>query len=389
MKTHHLRQTLAVVTATVLALLGTSLLLIASVGSLEADAIVFAVVSVVIVLAAAGFVLRSPSNAVTWVLYMAVAFLTTGFAALMVFEALAAADNNAARVAFLLSFTGWWPVIVMLGVAFPLLFPTGRILTSRWRWVAWLASLSIAALALQHAYAGLTMPLSEMASCDGCEGQGTILDSLASVGQAGIVVSVVGAVISLGVRWQRARGSERQQIKWLLFAFSILAIGVVLEITAESTLSLALLVVGLLFLPVSIVIAITRYHLYDIDRIVSRTVTYTVVIGLLALVFGAAVWAVTQILPATDNDLVIVAATLGAAALFHPLRIRIQRLVDRRFNRSRYDAQLVAEKFTARIRDEVDPEKISDGWIDVVTETMQPQAIGVWVKDPERVRSPR
>ncbi|MGH8949070.1 MAG: hypothetical protein ACRDXF_09460, partial [Acidimicrobiia bacterium] len=132
--------------------------------------------------------------------------------------------------------------------------------------------------------------------------------------------------------------------------------------------------------PVSIAVAITRYRLYEIDRLVSRTVSYLLVVGLLAAVFIGAVTAAGSLLQ-TDSDLAIAASTLAVAALFNPLRRRVQVWVDRRFNRSRYDASKVMDGFSGSLRDEVDPDRVVEGWVGVVSATMQPASAGVWVRE--------
>jgi hypothetical protein len=136
--------------------------------------------------------------------------------------------------------------------------------------------------------------------------------------------------------------------------------------------------VTMIFFPLSFGVAVFRYRLYDIDRIVSRTVSYGLVAGLLALVFyGVALLA--SLFP-TDSDLVIAASTLAVAALFNPLRKRIQARVDRRFNRSRSDMVRVIDQFSGSLRDQVDPDQVIDGWAGVVNETMQPSELGVWIR---------
>ena len=132
--------------------------------------------------------------------------------------------------------------------------------------------------------------------------------------------------------------------------------------------------------PVSIAVAITRYRLYEIDRLVSRTVSYLLVVGLLAAGFIGAVTAAGSLLQ-TDSDLAVAASTLAVAALFNPLRKRVQDWVDRRFNRSRYDAQKVMDSFSGSLRDQVDPDRVVEGWVGVVSTTMQPAAAGVWVRE--------
>ena len=132
--------------------------------------------------------------------------------------------------------------------------------------------------------------------------------------------------------------------------------------------------------PVSIAVAITRYRLYEIDRLVSRTVSYLLVVGLLAAVFIGAVTAAGSLLQ-TESDLAVAASTLAVAALFNPLRKRVQDWVDRRFNRSRFDASKVMDGFSGSLRDEVDPDRVVEGWVGVVSATMQPAAAGVWVRE--------
>lgn len=127
-------------------------------------------------------------------------------------------------------------------------------------------------------------------------------------------------------------------------------------------------------------IAVFKYRLYEIDRILSRTVTYALVIGLLGSVFSVVVVWVPSLLDLGDSPLLVAAATLGVAALFNPLRRRVQGLVDRRFNRSRYDTERVMHEFAGTLRDRVDPQVVVDGWVGVVSETMQPDSVGVWLR---------
>jgi hypothetical protein len=146
--------------------------------------------------------------------------------------------------------------------------------------------------------------------------------------------------------------------------------------TVVGTLASIVLTIGI---PVTIGIAITRYRLYEIDRIISRTVGYVIVIVLLGAVYFAAIAASTAILP-SDSPLAVAASTLAVAALFNPLRRRVQSWVDRRFNRSRYDAEHVMDQFAGTLRDEVDQDRIVDGWVGIVTRTMAPTGVGLWVR---------
>jgi hypothetical protein len=132
--------------------------------------------------------------------------------------------------------------------------------------------------------------------------------------------------------------------------------------------------------PVSLGVSISRYRLYDMGRLVSRTVSYALVLGLLAVVVLGLVTLLATFLP-SDDPLVVAVSTLAAAALFNPVRRRVQGIIDRRFNRSRYDAQRVIGSFTETLQDQVDPEEVVDGWVEVVEDTMQPSAVGFWVKE--------
>jgi len=132
--------------------------------------------------------------------------------------------------------------------------------------------------------------------------------------------------------------------------------------------------------PIAIGLAVLRYRLYEIDRIISRTVSYAVVVGLLGLVFFGVVTLLTSLLPA-ESDLVVAGSTLAVAALFNPVRRRVHAWVDRRFNRSRYDAQKVMDDFAGSLRDRVDPDGVVEGWVGAVSETMQPTTVAVWVRE--------
>jgi hypothetical protein len=133
-------------------------------------------------------------------------------------------------------------------------------------------------------------------------------------------------------------------------------------------------------IPLSVAVAILRYRLYDIDRVISRTMSYVIVIVLLALVYALGVTGLTTLLD-TDSPLVVAGSTLAVAALFNPVRRRIQDVIDRRFNRARYDAQNVMDRFAGTLRDRLDVNELSVGWRDVVTETMEPTAVSVWIRE--------
>ncbi len=217
------------------------------------------------------------------------------------------------------------------------------------------------------------------------------LDSVASLitGERGflaVVALVLAAVVMVVVRMRRSVGVERLQYRWLLmgaliFTF-IIAVGN-LGIVSEDSSADLLWLLGGAAIPGAIGIAILRYRLYEIDRILSRTVSYTVLVALLAGAFFGAVTLLTSIVE-SESDLVTAAATLLVASLFNPMRKRVQAWVDRRFNRSRYDAQRVMDHFAESLRDQVDSDEVVTGWVGVVNETMQPAAVGVWIRSGAR-----
>ena len=195
-------------------------------------------------------------------------------------------------------------------------------------------------------------------------------------------VSVIPATLSVVARYRRSGMVERQQIKWLLTATSLLAVAYVVGAMSDDSNQTVWWVISLAVaaIPISILFAVLRYRLYDIDRILSRTVSYVVVIGVLAGVYLLALTAMTNFLP-SDSSLSVAASTLAVAALFNPLRRRVQAWVERRFNRSRYDAQQVMERFSGSLRQDLDPDTVVTGWVGVVSETMQPVSAAVWIRN--------
>ena len=272
-----------------------------------------------------------------------------------------------------------WLVIVWLVLVFPSgAYPGRGERITGWILVAFGAATSIA-FALDPAQmedTGLPSPLAihdvgDAASVLTGDGGFTMLAAILLV-----------AVALMVVRWRRSAGVERFQYRWLFLGsmvFLLIVAAANLELIPEDGLVPLVWLVAGGAIPAAIGIAVLRYRLYDIDRIVSRTASYVVVVGLLAAVFFGVVTATSTLLD-TSDDLVIAASTLAVAALFNPVRKRVQGWVDRRFNRARYDAQRVMEGFTGSLRDQIDPVGVVEGWVGVVSETMQPASAGVWVR---------
>lgn len=253
--------------------------------------------------------------------------------------------------------------LLVLLAAILLLFPSGRLPSRRWL----VASSALAAAT------GVWLAVDVF----------SIFES-ENLSWAVYFVTSTAVLTSSAVRlvrdYRKAVGQTRQQLKWLAW---VLAIGgglLLLSMIQVPPLQSANQLAGVLLLvggPIAIGLAVTRYRLYDVDRIISRTVSYTLVVVVLAgVVAGVSALVGTRF----DSPLIVAATTLGVAAVFNPLRARTQRWVDRRFNRSKYDHERVVEQFTSSIRDGIDVDGLVRGWVDVVAETMQPRGIGVWTR---------
>ena len=224
---------------------------------------------------------------------------------------------------------------------------------------------------------------------------GSIGDLLSLAGTVAVIVMIAVvflAMASLVVRYRRAVGVERQQLKWFAAVIAIagpaLAIAILTSGTTSGTIAdvsgatWGIAVISLALLPVAIGIAILRYRLYEIDRLISRTIGYATVTGVLVVVFAAAILLFQAVLaPLTGGNTVSVAAsTLVVAALFQPLRRRVQSRVDRRFNRARYDAERIVAAFAGRLRDEVDLGQLRTEITAAVDHTVQPIAVSLWLR---------
>jgi hypothetical protein len=286
----------------------------------------------------------------------------------------------------------WLGWIVALGTLV-LWYPTGEVPSRRWLWLQWLGFLLVALTVITYTF-------TEQICVDG---EGTCLAWVENpIGISGVPNPEYGwlagplfslyplfmgaALWSLFTRYRRAGTVERLQLKWFLLACLSFVAALSTEFVFEALgYPEAPLVVdvwidlSLVSIPVAATLAILRYRLFEIDRIISRTVTYAIVIVLLALVYVLGVTSLTTLLD-TDSPFVVAGSTLAVAALFNPLRRRVQRRVDHRFNRTKYDAERVMAGFTGSLRDEVDPDTVVDGWVGVVSETMHPASVGVWVR---------
>jgi hypothetical protein len=290
---------------------------------------------------------------------------------------------------------GWAPSIALLGLAV-LLFPDGALPSPRWRWVLW-AYLAAAGLWIGGAAA---VSVGIVAGHDvRVDPSGNLLALSSSLSGPYGWFGVVSAVffVLLAICWlaslaaqvasyRRSSGERRQQLKWLLAGAVAVPVSLPLALSLNGSHGLPAFLgnlvgaVGLLALPVSMGVAILKYRLYDIDRIVSRTVAYAIVTGLLVGVYAGLVLLATRALPVSLSTPVAVAcATLVAAALFNPLRRRVQQVVDRRFNRARYDADKTVAAFAARLQDAVDLDAVQYDLAGVVHQALAPAHVSVWM----------
>jgi len=276
-----------------------------------------------------------------------------------------------------------------------LLFPHGRLLSRRWRPVVGLVVLAGTLLVVGTAFDPGRFdqdPFSTVSNPFGRGPEHGAFETLANVGWVLLLIAVLASALSIVLRFRRAGGEEREQLKWIAAAAALLValwlVALFAPVGVNATESLLLL--GVALFPVSIGIAIFRYRLYEIDRIINRGLVYLAVSALLAGLYFGIVLGLQQIFSGLTrgNDLAIAGSTLAVAALFRPARRRIQALVDRRFYRRRYDAEQTVAAFNARLRDEVDLDDLATDLVAVVRETVQPAHVSLWIRPDSSVVTP-
>ena len=280
---------------------------------------------------------------------------------------------------------GWplWGLLPLVG----LIFPTGRIETRMGRTLGWMLVGYVTIATIASILSPTTLAFTGRPNPVGIPGVGPFVDIV--LGLPGIVVFVmliVGIVIDLAVRWRRATGSARLQYRWLVFALTITVVVVAVGGTLNAltpnaswvpvTTAFAGVITNLI--PISIGIAVTRHGLYEINRVVSRTVSYAIVTVLVTGVYALVVTSVT-LLP-TGSSIAVAAATLAGAALFLPVLRRVQHIVDRRFDRERYDAQFVVDAFGEGLRSQTNPSAVTAALIEAAEQTLRPASMGVWIE---------
>lgn len=285
----------------------------------------------------------------------------------------------------------WASVFALFGLLI-LTFPSGRVPEGARLWPR-LGRVAVVALPTLVAAAALTdslggpeasVPIDNPIGFIPSWLNGPILGALAFILLAGSVSLVVKRRGSVGV--------ERAQLTWVVFPLALFAIAVVVTLSYFALVAALggddpgdepwiLVFVMMVSFPIWFGVAVLRYRLFEIDRIISRTVSYALLVALLAGTYVLVVTLLSSLLPA-NNDLAVAGSTLVVVALFNPLRRRVQRTVDRRFNRSHYDAMMVGTAFAELVRDEVDLDRIVSGWIEVVSGTLHPTSASVWMRPP-------
>jgi hypothetical protein len=349
------------------------------------------------IFALAGFVvaLRQPRNAIGWIL------LGTALFGLLSSTGGSYADwdyrfsQGALPLGVVAVFLqlGWAPAIALFPLPL-LLFPDGHLPSQRWRWVFWsylaigtvwvVANVGVAATGV------LGIPIKVDST-----GQLTVLDhptglaALVYNGAETLLAVFLGFwlvwVVRLVGSYRRGTGEQRQQFKWFMAGAAISGIGLLVSFATPTNASVIAQVMGLVSglmlgaLPLALGVGILKYRLYDVDRIISRTVSYAIVTGLLVGIYVGLVTLATRVLP-FSSPLGVAASTLAAAALFTPLRRRVQRLVDRRFNRARYDAEAIVAAFARRVRDDVDLEVVSSEFVRAVQTSVEPAHVSLWLR---------
>ena len=284
----------------------------------------------------------------------------------------------------MLTLAYWLGFLYLLGfglcVFVVLLFPTGELPSRRWRPVAWAAGAGLAGWVLGCAFAPTLITASPMRNPAGVTGPaGDIFELMAFVGAVLIAAAGLAAVLSLAFRYRRAQTVERAQLKWLVYAAAVIVVALLATIPIASTnLQNAIGSGAVALVPVAIGIAVLRYRLYDIDRVISRTVAYAILTGLLVGIYAGLVLLATRVL-GVHTPVAVAAATLAAAALFSPVRRRVQRAVDRRFNRARYDADQTVAVFAARLKDAADLDAVRDDLAGVVHQALEPAHVSLWI----------
>jgi hypothetical protein len=330
---------------------------------------------------------RRPAHPVGWLLLgLGLLVVVNGVASGYVTYGLVARPGALPAASYLAGIANGIEVLWLACVSLILLLtPTGSLPSPRWRW--WARAAAAAPVLLVLLAAVDPQPLApehpEVDNPLAVPVPTGLLLAVAAVAAVLVLVTLVGAAGSLVVRFRRARGTERQQLRWLAVGAALAAMALLVAVAAGAMgrdgVVLAALGTCVALLPLATGAAILRYRLYDLDRILSRTLAYGLLTVLLGGGYASVVLGLGQLL-GRDSNLVVATATLAVAAVFQPTRRRIQALVDRRFNRRRYDAAQTIQAFSARLRQQVDLDSLTGELLSLVEQTMQPTQVSLWLR---------
>ena len=290
-------------------------------------------------------------------------------------------------IAAIVNELGFLVPIVLILVGIPLIFPDGRLLSARWRWVIVVAVSALVAQAVAQVLTPGPLGAPELPNPFAVPSMAPMIDLLNTYASWSSMVGYVAAVLAVVIRYRRADEVQRHQLKWLIAVAALAALAFPIAfIFPDWAFADAAFIVGLLALfalPIAIAVAVLRYRLYDIDRIISRTIAWALISGVLVGAFAALVVGLQAALAdVTGGETLAVAmSTLVAFALFQPVRRRVQLAVDRRFDRARYDAQRTADAFTERLRDSVDLDELAGELQQTVVGAIRPATSGIWLVD--------
>ena len=340
---------------------------------------------------------RQPDNRIAWILLAIGAVIgVSSLAEPYVHQGVVLQPGSlpAAGVVAAVNNSLWIPIFGLTGTFLLLLFPDGRLPSPKWRPVAWVSGGTIGVLVLTFVFGPPTLDGSpNVANPLGIEAMAPLLSVVLAVLPL-LPLCMLACAVSLVLRFRRSRGIERLQVKWLASGAAAVASVYLLMMLISWFYSVAgkpsphwldtlgnFSILTFVLIPIAIGIAVLRYGLYGIDRLISRTLTYAVITGTLLVVYLLLVTTVSRIAP-SGNSLAVAASTLIVAALFQPLRRRVQTVVDRRFNRARYDADRIVEGFTRTLRQEVDLDAVRSGLLGAVQDTLQPTTARLWLREP-------
>jgi hypothetical protein len=333
-----------------------------------------------------------PVNSVGWLLCLYGLAISIGhFSSQYAIYTLLAQPNSLTAGEAMAWISSWiLPIIIGIQVFSYLLFPTGRLPSRRWRWLAWLTVACVVMGVTSSAFSfGANAGLGPVQNPLGIKGISNIYGVVLTFMSTVLYVAVASSLL---VRLRRARGVERQQVKWFVYAAAATIGGITLAYVIPNSIDAlpwfervgyALNIAVTPAIPVSMGIAILKYRLYDIDLLINRTLVYGSLTATLVVLYFVGIVVLQRmfvLLTGQQSTLAVVVSTLAIAALFNPLRRRVQGFVDRRFYRKKYDARKTLEAFSAKLRDETDLDALNNDLVGVVRETMQPAHVSVWLR---------